>query len=115
MIRGSLLGLSILGVGGRVLMRVVAHMEGRVPVLTSGTITVLLAGTVAGTFAGLIYYLLHRVVRTRWLVAAGFFVICEIVAWRGVHGLLPRPQLMFMALSLVFLVTFYALARRSEA
>lgn len=32
LIRDTLLGLIILGIGGRLLMRVIAHMEGRVPV-----------------------------------------------------------------------------------
>jgi hypothetical protein len=115
LIRGTLLGLVILGVGGRVLMRIIAHMEGRVPVLTLGSLTVVFAGTVTGAFAGLIYYLLRRFVRTSWVRTAAFIAICELIAWRGVHGLLPVPQAMFMTLALAYLIVVDILGRRSQA
>lgn len=73
LIRATLLGLIILGIGGRLLMRVVAHMEGRPPV---------------------------------------FIAICMLVAWRGVSGLLPIPQAMFMALALAYLIIVDVLGRR---
>jgi hypothetical protein len=114
LIRGTLVGLVVLGIGGRLLMRVIAHMEGRIPVFTTpGSVTVVSAGTVAGAFAGLIYYLLRRFVRPPWLRTAAFIVICELIAWRGVSGLLPRPQLMFMTLALVYLVIIDVTGRRS--
>jgi hypothetical protein len=115
LIRGTLLGFVILGVGGRVLMRIIAHMEGRVPVLTLGSVTVVFAGTVAGAFAGLIYHLLRRFVGNPWVRTAAFIAICELVTWRGVHGLLPVPQAMFMTLALVYLIVVDILGRRSEA
>ncbi|HEV2040009.1 MAG TPA: hypothetical protein VGT81_08190 [Casimicrobiaceae bacterium] len=112
-IRGTLVGLVVLGIGGRLLMRVIAHMEGRIPVFTSqGSVTVVFAGTVAGALAGLIYYLVRRFVRQAWLRTAAFIVICEVIAWRGVHELLPRPQLMFMTLALVHLVIIDIMGRR---
>jgi hypothetical protein len=114
LIRGTVLGLLILGIGGRVLMRVIAHMEGRVPVFTEGTITVVFAGTVAGAMAGLIYYLLRRFLRKPWVRTAAFITICELISWRGVSGLLPLPQLMFMALALLYLVIMDLLGRRSQ-
>lgn len=112
LLRGALLGLLVLGIGGRLLMRVIAHMEGRVPAFTlPGTTTVVFAGTVAGLLAGLIYYLLRRFVRRPWIRTATFIAICELVSWRGVHGLLPLPQAMFMTLALVYLVIVDALGR----
>jgi hypothetical protein len=112
LLRGAVFGLIVLGVGGRLLMRVIAHMEGRIPAFTpEGTLTVVFAGTVAGTLAGLIYYFLRRFVRKPWIRTAAFIVICELVAWRGVHGLLPLPQAMFMALALVYLVIVDVLGR----
>jgi hypothetical protein len=112
--RGALLGLIILGVGGRLIMRVVAHMEGRVPVFTpEGSVAVVFYGTLAGAFSGLIYYLLRRFVHKPWVRTAAFIAICELIAWRGVSGLLPLPQAMFMTLALVFLVTVDVLSRRS--
>ena len=112
LIRGTLLGLVILGIGGRLLMRVVAHMEGRAPIFTpEGSIAVVFYGAVAGAFSGLIYYLLWRFVRSHWLRTAGFIAICELIAWRGVSGLLPRPQAMFMTLAFLYLVTMVLLGR----
>ena len=114
LVRGTLLGLLILGIGGRLLMRVIAHMEGRVPAFTlPGSLTVVFAGTVAGAFAGLIYHLLRRFVSVLWVRTVVFIVICELVSWRGVSGLLPLPQVMFMTLALVYLVIVDALGRHS--
>lgn len=113
-LRGALAGFVVLGVGGRLLMRVVAHREHR-PVLLftiPGTLTVLLAGTVSGLAAGLIYYLLRRFVRAEWLRTAAFLIICGLISWRGVHGLLLVPQLMFMALALLFLIIIDAMGRQ---
>jgi hypothetical protein len=114
LIRGTLLGLIILGIGGRLVMRVVAHMEGRVPVFTpEGSIAVVFYGTVAGALSGLIYYLLRRFVSSPWVRTAAFIAICELISWRGVSGLLAVPQAMFMALALVYLVLVDLLGRRS--
>jgi hypothetical protein len=114
LIRGALVGCIVLGIGGRLLMRVIAHMEHRpLFVLTiEGTLTVVFAGTVAGLFAGLIYYLARRFLRQPWLRTVVFVVICELVTWRGVHGLLAVPQAMFMGLSLVFLAIIDTMGRR---
>lgn len=115
LIRGTLLGLLILGIGGRLLMRVIAHMEGRAPVFTAdGSIAVVFFGTVAGAFSGLIYYLSRRFVREPWVRTVAFITSCELVSWRGVSGLLPVPQAMFMTLALVFLVAMDLLGRRLQ-
>jgi len=114
LIRGTLLGLIILGICGRLLMRVIAHMEGRIPVFTpQGSVTVVFAGTVAGAAAGLIYHLLRRFVRKPWVRTAAFISICELISWRGVSGLLPLPKAMFMTLALIYLVVIDLLGRRS--
>lgn len=115
LVRGTFLGLLILGIGGRLIMRVIAHMEGRVPVFTpEGTVAVVFYGTVAGAFSGLIYHLLRRFVHKPWVRTVAFIAICELISWRGVSGLLPVPKAMFMALALVFLVIVDILGRRSE-
>jgi len=113
--RGALAGLIVLGVGGRLLMRVMAHREHRPTMVFTvpGTLTVLFAGTVAGLAAGLIYYVLRRFVRATWIRTLAFVLICGVIAWRGVHGLLLVPQLMFMALALVFMAIMDAMGRRS--
>ena len=111
--RGALVGLVVLGVGGRVLMRVIAHMEQRTEmVLTAGgTLTVIFAGTVAGLASGLIYFLIRRFVQSPLVRTLLFIVIIELIAWRGVSGLLPKPQLMFMTLALVHIVIVDLLGR----
>ena len=116
-LRGGVVGLLVLGIGGRLLMRVIAHREHR-PVMeftVPGTLTVVFAGTVAGLVAGLIYYLVRRFVRESWLRTTVFVVICGFIAWRGVHGLLLMPQLMFMGLALVFLIIMDVMGRRAPA
>ncbi|HKR09875.1 MAG TPA: hypothetical protein VJS39_11835 [Gemmatimonadaceae bacterium] len=115
LLRGAVVGLLVLGIGGRLLMRVMAHREHR-PVMVftvPGTVAVVLAGTVSGLAAGLIYYLVRRFVRESWARTAVFVIICGLIAWRGVHGLLLVPQLMFMALALVFLIIMDAMGRRT--
>ena len=112
--RGALVGLVVLGIGGRLLMRVVAHMEHR-PLLVftvEGTLTVAFAGLAAGLFAGFIYYLVRRFIVKPWLRTLVFVLICELVTWRGVHGLLPVPQIMFMGLALVCLIIIDTMGRR---
>ena len=116
-LRGAVVGLLVLGIGGRLLMRVIAHREHRpVMVFTApGTLAVVFAGTVAGLGAGLIYYLLRRFVKGSRMRTAVFVAICGLIAWRGVHGLLLVPQLMFMALALVFVIIMDAMGRRTPA
>ena len=114
LIRGTLVGLIVLGIGGRLLMRIIAHIEHRpLFVLTvEGTLTVVLAGTVAGLFAGIIYYLARRFLRQPWLRTLVFVVVCELVTWRGVLGTLPVTQALFMSLALVYLLIIDTMGRR---
>jgi hypothetical protein len=115
LVRATLLGLVILGIGGRLLMRVAAHMEGRAPAFTiEGTVAVIFYGTVAGVFAGIVYYVLGRFVTSSWIRTTLFFVICGMISWRGVHGLQPVQQAIFMALALFYLVSVDLLGRRSR-
>lgn len=115
LIRGTLLGLLILGIGGRILMRVVAHMQGQVPAFTlEGTVAVIFNGIVAGAFSGLIYYLLQRFIEEPSMRTIPFLLVCGFVSWRGVHGLDPVPQAMFMALAIAYLVIVDVLGRRSH-
>ncbi|HXG71463.1 MAG TPA: hypothetical protein VNJ04_12730 [Gemmatimonadaceae bacterium] len=115
MLRGTILGLLILGIGSRALMRVAAHIEGRLPAFTvEGTITVVALGTVSGAFAGLVYYLTGRFMRSSWARTAAFFTVCLLISWRGVHGVMPVSQAMFMALSFFYLVVVDVLGRRAR-
>ncbi|HUQ19074.1 MAG TPA: hypothetical protein VM099_05625 [Gemmatimonadaceae bacterium] len=111
---GALVGFVVLGIGGRIMMRIIAHWEGRVPVLTSGTVTVLLMGTLAGAFAGLAHGLLRRFVRNKAIRVGAFFVFCTLFTIRGVHGLLIRPQLLFITLTLVYCIAVEIVMLRAK-
>ena len=113
---GAAIGLPLLGVGGRVLMRVIAHWEGRVPVLTlSGTTTVLFAATMAGLAAGTVNGLLKRFVHNPLVRNSIFAIVCVLFTWRAVNALLPRPRLMFVALTLIYVVAFELISVRARA
>jgi hypothetical protein len=100
---GAVVGLIVLGVGGRIIMRIIAHWEGRQPVLSpGGTFTVVMMGTIAGTAAGIIYGLLRRFVKSYPVQLAAFFVFCVVFTLYGVKDLLVRPKLLFVGLTLVY-------------
>ena len=112
LIRATLLGFLMLGIGSRLLMRVVALMQGTPPGWTfGGTMTVIFLGTVSGFVAGIIYYLLQRFVDKGWVRTAAFIVICGLISWRGVHGVPPVQQAMFMALAIAYLMVVDILGR----
>ena len=86
-------------------MRVIAHMEGRVPVLTlGGTVTVLFAGTMFGLAAGAVHGMMRRFIHNILARNILFVVVAIAFTWRAVNDLLLRPRLMFVALTLVFAI-----------
>ena len=113
LLRGAATGLIVLGIGGRTLMRVIAHMERRPQfVLTlGGTLRVILVGTVVGLLLGLIYAVLRMLFRQPVVRTVLFVVAVELVAWIGVSELLLIPQLMFMGLAVVFVAAVVSLGR----
>ena len=114
---GAIIGLPILGVGGRGLMRVIAHMEGRVPVLTlGGTVTVIFAGTMFGVAAGAVHGIMRRFIHNIIARNILFLLVAIAFTWRAVNELLPRPRLMFFALTLVFAIVLeYVTAARETS
>ena len=97
------------------MMRIIAHWEGRVPVLSpSGTFTVVMMGVLSGTLAGFIHGLLRRFVHNEALRIPAFFIFCTLFTIRGVHGLLLRPKLLFIALTLVYCIIVELTMRRNE-
>ncbi len=116
LIRATLLGFVILGIGSRLLMRVVALMQGSAPSWTfGGTVTVVALGTVSGFAAGLIYNVLRRFVHNPSARTAAFLAICGLISWRGVHGVPVVQQAMFMTLAFVYLVIVDVLGRLATA
>jgi hypothetical protein len=112
---GAAIGLPVLGIGGRLLMRVIAHWEGRVPVFTiGGTMAVLFAATMAGLAAGAARGILSRFVQNAYLRNVAFAVICVLFTWRAVNALLPRPRLMFVALTLFYVIVVEMVSGRNR-
>ena len=112
---GAAIALPILGVGGRALMRVIAHWEGRVPVLTlGGTATVLFAATMAGVAAGVVHGIMRRYIRNLAARNILFLFICVAFTWRAVNALLPRPRLMFVALTVVYVIVLEVITSKRE-
>lgn len=113
---GAAIGLPILGVGGRALMRVIAHWEGRVPVLTfGGTATVIFAGTMAGLASGAVHGVMRHYIHNIIARNALFLLFCVAFTWRGANELLPRPRLTFVALTIVYVIVLEIVtARRKE-
>ena len=112
---GAAIGIPLLGVAGRILMRVIAHWEGRVPVLTAGgTFTVIFAGTMFGLTAGTVHGLLMRFVRNGVVRNILFAIIAVLFTWRAVNVLLPRSRLMFVALTLVYAIALELVMNRER-
>jgi hypothetical protein len=113
---GAVVGLIVLGVGGRIIMRIIAHWEGRHPVLSpGGTFNIVMMGTIAGTAAGIIFGLLRRFINSYPLQIAAFFVFCVVFTLYGVKDLLVRPKLLFVGLTLAYCTVVSLVIHRKSA
>jgi hypothetical protein len=113
---GAAIGFVILGIGGRIIMRVIAHWEGRVPAFTpSGTFTVVMMGALAGLAAGVVHGVLRRFVTRTAIRVALFVVFCVAFTWHGANALLPRPRLLFVALTLAYAVVLELISSKAHA
>lgn len=113
---GAAIGLVVLGIGGRIIMRIIAHWEGRVPAFTpSGTFTVVMMGALAGLAAGVVHGLLRRFVARAPIRLLVFTVFCVAFTYHGVNALLPRPRLLFVALTLVYVAALEVVSLKTQA
>jgi len=113
---GAALALPILGVGGRALMRVIAHWEGRVPVLTfSGTSFVIFIAMMAGLAAGAVHGIMRHYIKSIVARNVLFLIVCVAFTWRAVNALLPRPRLMFVALTVVYVIVLEIITSKKQA
>ena len=99
---GAVVGLVVLGIGGRIAMRAIAIANG-VPAGFSvgGTTTVVFLGLASGVGGGLLYALLHRYVpRPRLARSALFAVALVLLTLRGLRPIQPRALEWFMPLAL---------------
>ena len=102
---GAAIALPILGAGGRIIMRIIAHWEGRAPVFTvGGTSRVLFFATMAGLAAGIVHGLAKRFIHNALIRNVLFGAFCIAFTWRAVNALLPRPRLLFVALTIVYVI-----------
>jgi hypothetical protein len=101
---GAMLGLPILGVGGRLVMRLLTVLtDAPAAASVEGTLTVLAAGTVSGIGGGLLYAVLTRLLpRHRWLRGALFAAALVLLTLRGLHPVRPVPLALFLPLALLY-------------
>lgn len=101
---GAVVGLVVLGVGGRVAMRAIALANNTPPAFSiGGTATVVFLGAVSGAGGGLLYALLHRVVPRRRLVRSALFgVALVLLTLRGLRPIQPLSLEWFMPLALAY-------------
>lgn len=100
---GALVGLPVLGGGGRAAMRLIAVLTG-VPSAFSpeGTLTVLLAGAGSGAAAGAIHQGLGLVWRDRRWRDVAFLLVLAALTLRGLHPVQPLPLLVFTPVMALF-------------
>jgi hypothetical protein len=119
---GAALGTALLGVGGRIAMRVVALSLGQALLLNAGgTLTVIASGAAAGA-AGALLHALSRVVTRRihgpWARPARvtvFAALLALVTARGLSGS-PGPTWLFWLLVAAYGAALdYMLSRRAPS
>ena len=97
-------------------MRIIAHWEARVPVLTpSGTLTVVMMGALAGLAGGAVHGLLRAFIRRTPIRVVLFVVICVAFTYRALNALLPRPRLTFVALTLAYVAVLELVSSKAQA
>ena len=101
---GALIGLVVLGVGGRVGMRLVALEIGQPAAFTpEGSIAVALLGAASGAIAAVIFLLLRTALPTRrWIRGALFWTILGAIALRGLSPVSAFSASVFLPLFLVY-------------
>jgi hypothetical protein len=102
---GAVLGLPILGGGGRLAMHAVSLLaaDAQHSVTAQGTITVLLAGVVAGTAGGAIYAVLARVLPARRILRDALFtVVLVLLTLRGLNPVQVLTLALFMPVVLLY-------------
>jgi hypothetical protein len=115
---GTLLGLAILGVGGRLVMAAIAIDSGQRPAFTlGGTMTVVVLGAVSGLAGGAIA-LASRFIAVRflgrwpWTAYPLFATSLVLVTARGLRGAPPRVHWYFYLLVALYGVALALLASR---
>ena len=117
---GAVIGLVVLGAGGRVAMRGIALLDGTPGAFTvEGTITVLLLGAANGALGGAIRALLDLGGRLPTAARAALFALaCLLLTLRGLKPLDASRLALFLPLVAVYVaaveLTWRRLAARSR-
>lgn len=122
---GALFGAILLGLGGRVVMRLLTMHDGREPGFSfGGTLEIMLYGAIIGLVAGLVFALLPAPLRKNW-IASG--LIFGLLVYAGTILTLPAHiagtaapfsdilPLVLFGFGLCFLAFGLALARTLQA
>ena len=101
---GAAAGLPVLGVGGRMAMRLLAIASHAPPSFSpSGTMTVLLAGLASGVAGGVLYATLCRFLpQPRWARSALYTIALVLLTLRGLHPVQALALNAFMPLALAY-------------
>jgi putative exporter of polyketide antibiotics len=101
---GFALGLAILGIGGRIAMRVIAHATNVAPAFSlGGTITVVFLGAVSGIAGGFIYAVLARLLpRGTVFRGVAFGIILALLTLRGASPSTPLTLSLFLPLTFLY-------------
>jgi hypothetical protein len=112
---GLALGMLVLGTGGRVAMRVIAHATDAAPAFSfGGTVTVVFLGAVSGAAGGVIYAVLARLLPNRRVLRALIFgITLVLLTLRGLSPVTSLSLSLFLPLTLLYgALMAYAYRRR---
>jgi hypothetical protein len=100
---GTLTGLLVLGVGGRLAMRGIALYTGGPAVFSvGGSLAVIAVGAVCGAGGGVLLVLLKWLCRSRLLRGGVFWLLIGLVTYRGLHPLNPIKLTAFVPLAVMY-------------
>ncbi len=116
LITGTLAGATILGLGGRVVMHIIAITTARPPLVTvQGTINVTLFGTGSGIIGAIIHLLLIRYFRwgRAWREAL-FLIVLELITLRGLSGQMVPAALLFIVTTALYWGVMVLVSHRGD-
>ena len=110
LLASAVLGLVLLGAGGRMGMRVIALANEQAPILTfGGTVAVTLLGAAAGAGIGVIFLLSWLAAPRRRLVRVSLFTfVCAFLILRGLHPVTVLNLSVFVPLFAVHALLLHA-------
>jgi hypothetical protein len=114
LLTGLIAGALFLGLGGRIVMRVVAIQEGRVPTWTpEGVVAVTLYGTAFGILGAVIHLVLLKFVPARTRLREGIFlIVLMLITLRGLNGQMVPAAGLFVVTTFLYWLTLLGISYR---